>query len=89
MNKENLINILNSCRNKEDLKGNYIRTIKLSNNDYLKFSGNVRLDSIINIINDNYKFKVIKNNAAELIMYLIAFDNQEYIITILKNNKTF
>lgn len=89
MNKKQLIKTLEECRRKDDLAGNYIKTIALKDHSYLKYSGNVRLDSIINIINKDHKYKIIKNNNSELIVYIIALDLQDYIITILKNNKVF
>jgi hypothetical protein len=89
MNKKELIKTLKECRHKDDLAGNYIKTLALKNHDYLKYSGNVRLDSIINIINKDYNFKIVKNSNLELILYLKALDLQEYIITILKDNRIF
>ena len=90
MNKKELIKILEKCRRKDDLKGNYIKTINAdTSSDYLRYSGNVRLDSIINIIKKGYKFKVSSNNSDQIIIRLKRDEHGDYIITILKSDKLF
>ena len=89
MKKQELIKELKNCRRKNDLLGDYIKTIKLRDHSYLKYSGNVRLDSLINIIDKNQDFEVIKNTKNQLLLYVVALDQKEYIILILKENRLF